>query len=207
MTFEFDHIAVGASSLDAGIRFVKDALGVDVPGGGTHQQMGTHNHLMRLGTDEFLEIIAIDPGTPAPKSPRWYGLDTHADAAPRVGTWVVRSNDLDRALATLPPSLGVATRVTRGDLSWRISVPDDGSMPFDGAFPTLIEWPSRPFPGAGMADLGCSLENLVVRHPNASIIEKRLSDYFSDSRVTFEAAPNLEIVATIATPGGLRTLR
>jgi hypothetical protein len=34
---------------------VADLLGVEVPSGGRHERMGTHNLLMRLGGDTYLE--------------------------------------------------------------------------------------------------------------------------------------------------------
>src|SRR5262245_22737988 len=71
---ELDHIAVVAPSLAAGIAYVHDVLGVEPPKGGAHPLMGTHNHLLRLGDDVFLEVIAVDPDGPRPAHRRWFGL-------------------------------------------------------------------------------------------------------------------------------------
>ena len=49
----FDQMAMGALTLGEGKRFVNERLGVDVPFGGTHPLMGTHNCLTRLGGDSF----------------------------------------------------------------------------------------------------------------------------------------------------------
>ena len=147
---------------------MRDRLGVEVPPGGRHDRTGTHNHVMCLGGDEFLEIIAIDPAASKPAHPRPFALDTFADDRVCLGTWVARTPDLAMALDQLPGSCGRTIPLSRGELSWLLAVPDDGSMPFDGAFPTLIEWPMRPFPGARMPDLGCVLEQLVIEHPNAA---------------------------------------
>ncbi|NIA68644.1 VOC family protein [Pelagibius litoralis] len=201
-----DHIAVSAPSLEAGIAFVRESLGIDVPSGGAHPLMGTHNHLMRLGEDEFLEIIAVDPAAPAPKHPRWFGLDRNRAQPPRLATWVLRTPDIDAALAAAQPSLGLATELTRGTLSWRISIPDDGSMPFEGAHPTFLQWPPGPLPGAAMPDLGCRLLRLTVHHPNATEIAKRLAPLFADDRVTFVAGDEIRLAAEIETPNGLRRL-
>ena len=51
-----DHLVVAATDLKTGVDYVKQTLGVDIPYGGEHQQMGTHNHLMRLGHQIFLEV-------------------------------------------------------------------------------------------------------------------------------------------------------
>lgn len=70
-----DHLVIGAASLEAGVEYVKEVLGVDIPAGGHHEKMGTCNHLMQLGKDVFLEVIAIDKTLAAPSRPRWYGLE------------------------------------------------------------------------------------------------------------------------------------
>lgn len=206
LTFSFDHIAVSAPSLEAGVAYVRDCLGVEVPPGGAHPKMATHNHLMRLGTDEFLEIISVDPAAAAPKHPRWFALDRNRTAPPRLATWVLRTNDIDAALAAAQPSLGPATELTRGNLRWRISVPDDGAMPFEGAHPTFLEWPPGPLPGTAMPDLGCRLVGLSVHHPNAGEIAERLAAFFADARVTFVADDEIRLTAEIETPDGLRRL-
>lgn len=108
-----DHIVVTAPTLEAGIEHVRACLGVEVPPGGAHVQMGTHNRLMRLGEDEFLEIIAVDPAAPAPGRPRWFALDRYRSKPPRLRTWIARTPDLDASLAAAA-SVGVATEITRG---------------------------------------------------------------------------------------------
>ena len=59
-----DHLAVAASSLDAST--LERVLGVPLAGGGKHDRMGTHNRLLRLGSDAYLELIAIDPAARLP---------------------------------------------------------------------------------------------------------------------------------------------
>jgi hypothetical protein len=61
----FDHLAIGAETLDEGVEAVEAALGVPLAPGGGHPAMGTHNRLLSLGPGEYLEVIAIDPDAPA----------------------------------------------------------------------------------------------------------------------------------------------
>ena len=58
---KIDHLVVGAANLSAGVEYVNRLLGVDIPYGGEHEKMGTHNHIMQLGSRLFLEVIAINP--------------------------------------------------------------------------------------------------------------------------------------------------
>jgi hypothetical protein len=168
---ELDHIAIGAATLEEGVRFIRDRLGVTIPPGGKHPLMGTHNHLMRLGASSFLEVIAIDPAAPAPSRPRWFGLDDPAQQArlrdsPRLVSWVLRTDDIERAAGGCAVPLGDVLRVTRGDLSWRLTVPADGNTPDGGTIPHLIQWDGGVRPWETMADLGCSLESLTLRCPD-----------------------------------------
>ena len=145
---KLDHLVVAAKTLEQGVSYIEGQLGVTVPAGGAHPLMGTHNRLMRLGAGVFLEIIAIDPQASQPERPRWYALDDsdmqdRIASRPALITWVVRADDISAAAgsSTIPPGPVIEGR--RGDLVWQISVPDDGSMPEGGLFPTLIEWPGK----------------------------------------------------------------
>ncbi len=204
--FVFDHLAIAAPTLADGVAHVRQTLGVEVPPGGAHPQMGTHNHLMRLGDDAFLEIIAVDPMAPPPPRPRWYALDRHGKRPAYLSTWVVRTDDLDAAMRVAPADVGIPTGVSRGALSWRITVPYNGGMPFEGAYPTIIEWPQGPLPAAGMTDRGCRLARLIVEHPLAAEIRHRLRSVFADDRVVFHTAEHIRLSAEIETPAGTRAL-
>ena len=201
-----DHLAVVARSLDEGLAHVENALGVAMPAGGEHREMGTHNHLLRLGEGLFLEVIAINPAAPAPARARWFDLDRLGHAVPHLATWIVRTDDLDAALAGAPPAAGPAIQVSRDALTWRIAVPEDGSLPYAGAYPTIIEWQPGPHPTSRMPDLGYGLLDLKVEHPDVEDIGAYLVDTFEDPRVAVEVGPRVRLTAGIATPHGVRTL-
>ena len=42
---ELDHITVAAHTLEHGLAHIRAALGVELPYGGAHPRMATHNHL------------------------------------------------------------------------------------------------------------------------------------------------------------------
>lgn len=206
-----DHITVAANDLAEGVAYVEKALGIAPPAGGAHPLMGTHNHLLRLSETSFLEVIAPDPQASAPTRPRWFALDdpqTHAALAssPKLMTWVVSTSDITSALAKIPQVAGPAITVTRGNLEWLISVLPDGSMPFGGAFPTLIEWPEGPHPASRMPDLGCALVAFEIRHPAADTIRAALSGVLDDPRIRVHPDPKPSFRAVIRTPWGEQEL-
>ena len=203
-----DHITVAANSLAEGVAYVEQAIGVPMSGGGEHPLMATHNKFLRLGEALFLEVIAPDPGGRASR-PRWFALDDPrtSDAlsrSPKLMVWVARTSDIVASLSAMPQAARPAITVTRGDLAWLISVPPDGSMPFDGAFPTLIQWPQGVHPAARLPDLGCSLVELEVRHPDAGLIQSSLQGFLDDSRISFRTDATPSLKAVIRTPSGDR---
>lgn len=203
---KLDHLAVVAQSLDEGVQYVEECLGVAIPIGGAHPIMGTHNHLLRLSNDSFLEVIAIDPDAAPPTRRRWFNLDNFR-GDPKLGVWVLGTNDLDASLQNLPSSVGRKQRITRGNLAWHISVADDGTMPFDGAFPSLIQWPDGPHPASNMADKGCRLISVRIEHPEAAKINALLQGGFFDPKVTIAHGSSFEISAEIETPNGVRSIK
>jgi hypothetical protein len=206
---ELDHIVVAAQTLDAGVRFIRQKLGVDIPPGGRHESMGTHNHLMRLGRDGFLEVIAIDPHGRKPDRPRWYDLDDPAMQArlrdgPSLIAWVIRTTDIVAAVDAAAIPLGTITPVRRGTLSWRLTVPDDGHMPGGGTIPHVIEWDEGSRPWESMADLGCSLASLTLADPDGGwlndVLRSLAADILPEVRMLEGGPPRLS--AKIVTPSG-----
>lgn len=197
-----DHLAVAAENLGEGRALVEEALGLALQPGGQHAHFGTHNLLMGLADGLYLEVIAVDPEAPAPGYPRWFDLDRF-HGAPRLSNWICAVDDLEAAMARHPQA-GAAVDLARGDLRWRMAVPEEGVLPFDNRFPALIEWQAGGHPSARLADLGARLTRLVVAHPEAPALRAELSE-LSDPRVVFEpGAPGLR--AEIATPHGMRVL-
>ena len=81
MGLKIDYIVLGAASLGQGIDYVSQKFGIEMPKGGEHLQMGTHNCVMSLGGQCYFEIIAIAPHMKSPGRPRWFGLDEPAQQA------------------------------------------------------------------------------------------------------------------------------
>ncbi|MBO0698062.1 MAG: VOC family protein [Zavarzinella sp.] len=198
---------VAAPTLDRGAAWVLDRLGAVCRPGGAHAKMGTHNRLLRLGPSVYLEVIAIDPAAPAPGRPRWFGLDALApDAEPRLTAWVVRTDDLVAAAAASPVPLGPIEPMARGDLTWRITVPPDGSLPLGGAGPLLIRWESGRHPADRLPDDGYGLVRLEVAHPAPECVAGMLAATRFTGPVTVAAGAEPRLAAVVATPHGNRWL-
>lgn len=203
---EFDHIVVIARDIEAGLDHVAAQLGLRLPPGGAHPLMGTHNHLVRLGEDTFLEVIAPDPAAAPPARPRWFTLDTPPEV-PRLAHWVVRTTDMAALHPRLPAACGPAIPVTRGDLHWLLTVPEDGSLPEGGTFPSLIEWGTDPLPPRAMPEAGLSLAQLRIGHPEPERLSALLAPVIDDPRITVEPAAAPQLTALIDTREGPKALR
>lgn len=203
MTLAFDHIAVSAGTLEEGVDWVEQALGVQMAGGGKHPLMATHNRLLGLG-DLYLEVIAIDPACAPPDRPRWFDLDRFT-GPPRLTNWVVRTDDMAATLATSPQGSGVPLSLARGDYRWKMAVPADGILPYDGAYPALIEWQTPLHPTQALPDVGVRLKHLTLEHPQAEALRATLT--LHDPRVIIAQGARKTLSATFQTPHGERSLR
>jgi hypothetical protein len=207
MSASLDHIVVVADSLDAGAAALERKLGVSLAPGGQHARMGTHNRLLRLGGDAYLEVIAIDPGAPAPAHRRWFELDDAQSRArlrsgPRLTHWVVRVDG--NAVPRLPFDPGPWEPFQRGALSWRLTVRADGTLPLDGVAPSFIAWEGEAHPSQRLPEAGCTLESLHFEHPRADEIQRTLTALGLSFRCVPGPAPLLS--AELRTPTGLHVL-
>ena len=200
---ELDHLAVTAETLNEGSEWLDAALGARAGPGGQHAHFGTHNRLLGLAGGLYLEVIAIDPDAPPPGHARWFDLDRRS-GPPRLGNWICRTDDLEAAQAALP-GMGPQVALARGDLAWRMAVPEDGQLPFDDCHPAVIQWDCEMHPGDMLPDHGISLRRLIVTHPEAQALEARLHGHLRDRRVVFETG-GTGLRAEFDTPGGCRFL-
>ncbi len=207
---EPDHLVLATHDLDAGAAWLEQHLGVALSTGGKHARMGTHNRLLGLGDNFYLELIAIDPAAARPDRPRWFALDRlQAPDRPRLIHWVARSDDIQRDAAGSTEALGEILAMERGDYRWRISVPDDGHLPGDGLLPTLIQWDVPFHPAQRLPDAGCRLMKLEGFHPQPARIRTALASLGLDSRLDVHPCADGEpaqLVAYLRTPAGLREL-
>lgn len=225
MKLALDHLVIAAPDLDAGTDYVAGLLGIAPQGGGAHTAMATHNRVLGMFGGVYLEVIAVDPAAAAPARPRWFGLDTEAVQqrlrdGPFLLHWaarVERPADLGRWQAQYPERIAPVIPMTRGGLHWRITVPEDGSLPAwpgeadsagDGLLPSLIQWDVATYPGVSLPRQDLALRRLSGRHPRAELLRQGLAWLGADPLIAIEQADGPpELSAEIETAQGIRTLR
>ncbi|MCJ8299243.1 MAG: VOC family protein [Pseudomonadales bacterium] len=218
MKLKIDHIVVAADTLAQGISYIQQQFGVDVPLGGVHPSMGTHNALMQLADDLFFEIIAINPDSLSSdalqiQQPRWFSLDNpllqkQLKIQPQLLTWVVNSDDIEQSLCQGIYQQTRSRLITRGDLSWHFAKPDDGSLIAEGLMPYVLQW-HNPHPATAMPKRGCSLKQIVIYHPHPDWIEDELTKVGAIDLVQIESLDKGEVgylAVEINTPNGLVVL-
>lgn len=217
-----DHLVVYAETLDAGVRWCEETLGVTPGPGGEHPLMGTHNRLLAIASDPFpdayLEIIACQPGAapPAAAKRRWFDLDApHLKArvardGPQLVHWVARVPDAAASVAALAAQdidrgdvLEASRRTATGLLQWRITVRPDGQRLFDGCLPTLIEWKGEPA-GRHLPASGLQLHSMALRHPEARSLRQALGSLGLEGIGVSVGTPRLRV--QLQTPRGLLDL-
>lgn len=207
-----DHLTVVAPTLAEGVAHVRACLDLDPPPGGTHPEMGTRNHLLRLGDRLYLEIIAVDPAAPAPTGPRWFGLGDAAavrsdwDRGRRLRGWVAGTDDIGTVLVRHSGLLGAEARLSRGGRFFRFAVPADGRLPLDGALPSVLQRDDPSVPAERLPDLGASLREFALAHPDPAGIAALYERLGVAGAPRLVEGPELRYSALVDTPRGPRTL-
>ncbi len=231
MKTQIDHLVVMASTLEAGVQWCEETLGITPGPGGEHEKYGTHNRLFKIASPKFplayFEIIAINPQAVIPKRsqvPRWFDMDDKAlqkavAERPRLIHFVTSTEDIKAArhvLRTQGIERGQVVHASRksgkGVLHWQITVREDGERLFNGTLPTLIQWgkpdatePLRLHPRNSLPRSGVTLQSLTVSHPSSAKLQAAFESV-GLSDVSVENGP-ANITATLQTPKGLVQLQ
>lgn len=192
-----DHLVYAAPRLEAGIEAVEAKLGVRPVRGGRHPSFGTHNALAALGPAVYLEVIAPDPDLPVPSA--GVGFGAGAVERPRLVTWAVRTNEIERLAAAAglgPVSEGRRERADGSWLTWRLTDPYEERL--GGVVPFLIDWGDTPHP-ARSAPGDAELLTLRLEHPAPGVVRARLNRLGLEMEVTEGERPGL---AALVRAGG-----
>jgi Glyoxalase-like domain len=209
---KLDHLTVIAPSLAEGVSHVRACLDIDVPFGQRHGYMGTCNHLLQLGEMTYLEIVALDPDAEGPGRARWFNLDNRKavkadwDAGRRLRGWVARTDAIEIVIAGREGIFGKKVSLPWVDPSFDFTIPDDGSLPLDGAAPSVIDRRGKPRSMATIADLGAGLRSFFLAHPDAAAVSALYRELDIDRPPAIVQGNELRYRALIHTAAGLKEL-
>ena len=191
---------------------VQNCLDLEVPFGTRHDYMGTHNHRLQLGNTVYLEIVALDPDGTEPGRPRWFGLDNQEKVRSdwndgrRLRGWVANTDAIDSTVSTHRAIFGDKVALPTSNPTFDFTIPDDGSLPLDGAAPSIIDHRGDPTSMASIPDLGARLLSLTLEHPDSPAIETLYRDLSIDHPPAIVPGPKVRYRAQIETPTGLKEL-
>ena len=146
---KLDHIVFGARSLEEGTNFIEKKLGIKLSEVGYHDFMGTHNRVVKVDKDVYLEVIAIDPSSKSPNQNRWFNLDNpilqkKLEYSPQMIGYVIETKDKEILKHFCTP-----IEASRGNYKWNFAMPNLESNFFNkelienGIIPSLINWKSN----------------------------------------------------------------
>jgi len=202
MNSRIDHIVIGAGDLISGTKILETKLNTKLSPGGRHQMMGTHNKLLKVQSDIYLEVIANNPNVDNPSRPRWFSLDEERtkekiDHSPQVLCWVLAVNNIENIVKECGYTPGEILQVSRGELTWKITVPSNGLLVENGVLPVLIEWPNEQHPSKKLINKNISMNTLSLFHPEPNKIKKIICNLIESDLIRIsEGVPKIELILT-----------
>ncbi|MEZ5280499.1 MAG: VOC family protein [Acidimicrobiales bacterium] len=201
-----DHLVYRVPDLNRGGAFISALTGVSPTRGGPHPGAGTHNSLLSLGPETYLEIIATDPDQADHTGPRPFGVDP--DASQQLVTFAVHPGPGESlaGVAAVMAELGFdpgpsrsMSRVTPAGqtLTWTLTSAPQGPVPF------VIDWGATTNP-AGTSPGGCSLVELHCCWPEPGRLQE-LHQALSINSQILRGEP--AVFAVIDTPHGRVDIR
>jgi len=162
-----DHIVFGCLNLEEGCNYISERTGITPAYGGVHEGRGTHNALLGLGDQTYLEIVAPDPAQASNEAPLWMNITPQYDL--RIIGWAAKSDDLNKTVARAKLAqtrLGKieagSRKQSNGDLlSWHLTLPDFTHG--IGMIPFFVDWGQSTHPASSLPQLG-QIEELSFSH-------------------------------------------
>jgi len=195
-----DHIVIGTSNLISGSVELETKLNHKLSPGGEHKVMGTHNNLLKLQSDIYLEIIANNPNADKPSRPRWFSLDDNnilekIKNAPRALCWVLKVENIEDTVKNCGYNPGEILKLSRDAMNWKVTVPSDGKLIENGILPILIEWNKNQHPSKKLSNSKVSLNKLCLYHPEPKKINNLMSNLIESDLISIsEGEAKIEVI-------------
>lgn len=174
-----DHVIVAGPDLSGLIAWLKREFGLAAAPGGRHPGQGTHNALVGLGPQAYLELMAPDDLPLPADAPGAYRRSLAHLANPELLTWCARTASW-RELAARAEGLGLEVACPEGrrktasgeELRWRLVIVSGHG--FGGHVPFFIDWLDTPHPATAL-EQQASLTALHLEHPDATGLTNALT--------------------------------
>ena len=202
MNSRIDHIVIGAANLIPGTKILETKLSTKFSPGGEHMIMGTHNKLLKLQSNIYLEVIANNPNVSKPSRQRWFSLDESSikekiKKSPRLLCWVLEVDNIEDTVKKCGYNPGEILQLSRDELTWKVTVPSNGKLVENGVLPVLIEWPSNQHPSKKLNNSKVSINKISLFHPEPYKIKSIISNLIeSDLIHVSEGFPKMELILT-----------
>jgi hypothetical protein len=207
---KLDHLVYAVPDLESAIDEFRRRLGSAPAFGGHHEGLGTHNAILPLAGETYVELMAANPVLPAPGRPRPFGLETLQN--PRLVTWAVRSRNIEadaQAARERGYDPGIVFEMSRKEpdgetLSWKLSL---RAEPFgDGLVPFVIDWGRTRHPAAAPAAgaVRCVLSDFSAQHPDPQPARDAIDALGAELNI--DQAPTSRLCARLAGPTGFLEL-
>ncbi len=146
---KLDHIVFGALTLEEGTELVESILQAKLSDIGYHKDMGTHNRVIRISEEVYLEVVSIDPQSRDLKNRKWFNLDnsnlqSQLKKSPQIIGYVIEKNDVNISKYYDP-----FFEASRANYKWQFAMPTyknkfiDSEIIKTGIIPSLISWESE----------------------------------------------------------------
>lgn len=194
---KLDHIMYASPLLDPCVERIAALTGVKAAYGGAHPGNGTHNALLSLSANQYLELISPDPAQAQAAVATRPFASRNANG---LRTWAVNAPDLSQVLAVAVESGLTGRSVTMSrttpagvTLEWDILFV--GGHTFGELFPFFINWRDSPHPSTTTPS-GCTLASFTVQTENRRTFERLLATFNIDgvTVVDGDAALKAELI-------------
>ncbi len=143
---KLDHVVLGATTLEEGTDFVENILQTKLSDIGYHKDMGTHNRVIKISNQVYLEVVAIDPKINDLKNRKWFNLDNSnlqlkLKKSPQIIGYVIENNN-----KILFKYYDPFFEASRANYRWQFAMPSYNNNNLDieivetGIIPSIITW-------------------------------------------------------------------
>ncbi len=196
-----DHIILGINDLDKGIAQFKELTGIEPVFGGIHPNSFTHNALVALDGEMYIEIMAPRPD--AENIPEHFLRLENLTPI----DWAVRTRNTEQTKEKLKAAGFIATESKAGSrakpdgtlLSWTtFGIEDHDEFPF------FIEWGASTVHPSSTSPTGCTFQSFHIITPDDEEMNKFNTALHLKLIVT--KGPQQQLQLIIDTPKGKVTL-